>query len=285
MFGGMTADTTGRERPHPDRSGRSNTRVRYEARLRQLTVHSIQRLTPHMIRIVFRGDFSGFQSLGFDDHVKLFFPDPVTGVLTLPVINGIAPIDAPKPIGRDYTPRAFDSEAGELTIDFAVHMAGPATAWALSARVSDTLHIGGPRGSTLIPAAFEGYVLIGDDTALPAIGRRLAELPLGTPVFAVVEVDGPDDQIAFATLADLTLIWVHRQAKHGPRTLNDAIRGLFLPQNDVHTWVACEASQAKLIREQLIDDHGINPAWLKASGYWRQGETGSHVRFDDDRLS
>ncbi len=285
MFGGMTTDTTGRERPHPERSGRSTTRVRYEARLRQLSVRSVQRLTPHMIRIVFNGDFTGFQSLGFDDHVKLFFPDPVTGVLTLPVPNAVPRADAPKPIGRDYTPRAFDAETGELTIDFAVHTAGPATAWALAAKVGDTLHVGGPRGSMLIPDAFDGYVLIGDDTALPAIGRRLAEVALGTPVFAVIEVDGPDDQIAFATLADLTLTWVHRSARSGPRTLDTAIRGLFLPQNDVHTWVACEAVQAKRIREQLIDDHGVNPAWLKASGYWRDGEAGSHVRIDDTPLS
>ena len=264
-----------------ERSGRSILRVRFETKLRLLTVRSVRRLTPHMIRIAFSGDFTDFKSLGFDDHVKLFFADPETGVLTLPQPNRLPSVDGPKPIARDYTPRAFDSALGELTIDFAVHTAGPATAWAMNAKPGDTLTLGGPRGSMLIPDAFDGYVMIGDDTALPAIGRRLEELPLGTPVVVIAEVDGPEDEVVFKTLADLSLHWVHRQAKRGPKTLNDAVRGHFLPQNDVHTWVACEGEQAKLIRQQLIDDHGVNPAWLKASAYWRRGEAGAHETLGD----
>ncbi len=259
-----------------ERGGRSILRVRYETRLRQLTVLTAQYLTPHMIRITFSGDFSDFKTLGFDDHAKLFFPDPETGILTLPMPNALPVDGAPKPIGRHYTPRAFNASLGELVIDFAVHVAGPATAWALAARPGDTLHLGGPRGSMLIPDAFDGYVLIGDDTALPAIARRLEELPLGTPAFVVAEVDGPEDQIVFSTLADLTLHWVHRQAKRGPKTLNDALHGLFVPQSDVHVWVACEAEQARLIRDQLIDDHGVDPTWLKASAYWRRGVADTH---------
>ncbi len=264
-----------------ERSGRSILRVRYEPKLRLLTVRAVRQLTPHMIRISFSGDFSDFKTLGFDDHIKLFFADPVTGIVTLPEPNRLPSGDGPKPIGRHYTPRSFDAGAGELVIDFALHTAGPATAWALSAKPGDTLHLGGPRGSMLIPNAFDGYVMIGDDTALPAIGRRLEELPLGTPVVVIAEVEGPQDEIVFKTLADLTLHWVHRSAKRGPKSLNAAVHGHFLPQNDVHTWVACEGEQARLIRQQLIDDHGVKPAWLKASAYWRQGEAGAHETLGD----
>jgi len=247
-------DTTTKER-----SSRSVLRVRYELKLRLLTVRAVRRLTPNMIRISFSGDFSGFKTLGFDDHIKLLFANPETGL---------------EPIGRHYTPRAFDAAKGELTIDFALHAAGPATAWAQAAKPGDTIRLGGPRGSTLVPDAFDGYVLIGDDTALPAIGRRLEELPLGTPAFVVIEIDGPGDEVAFNTLADLSLHWVHRSARRGPKTLDDMVRGLFLPQNDVHTWVACEGEQASLIRAQLVEDHGVDPAWLKVSAYWRRGEPG-----------
>ncbi|MGG2362277.1 siderophore-interacting protein, partial [Salmonella enterica] len=69
------------------------------------------RVTPNMIRLVFAGDELGdFASLGFDDHVKIFVP---TG-------RGDTAM-------RDYTPRAFDRDARTLTLDFAVHEAGPAT--------------------------------------------------------------------------------------------------------------------------------------------------------------
>jgi len=272
-----------------ERAIRSVLRVRFETRLRLLTVRSVRQLTPHMIRVSFSGDFTDFKTLGFDDHVKLFFPDPQTGALVLPQPNRLPAETGPRPIARDYTPRAFDTgvgdSGGELTIDFAMHTtghaAGPATAWAMAAKPGDTLNLGGPRGSMLIPDAFDGYVMIGDDTALPAIGRRLEELPLGKPAFVVIEVDSPEDEIVFNTLADLTLRWVHRSAKRGPKSLSEALPGLFLPQNDVHTWVACEGSEAKLVRNQLVDDHGTNPAWLKASAYWRKGEAGAHGSVDD----
>ncbi len=260
---------------------RSMTRVRYETRLRQLTVTAVHNLTPHLLRITLTGDFDGFQSLGFDDHVKLFFPDPESGVLTLPVM-GMPPVPgATKPVMRDYTPRHFDAAAQSLDIEFALHDAGPATQWALNAKVGDQLHLGGPRGSTLIPPAFDGYVMIGDDTALPAIARRLSELSAGTPVVVVAEVDDLDDRIEFSTLADARVHWVYRQCLPGANTLHDALRGLFLPQTDIHVWVACEAVEARRIRLQLIEEHGVNPAWIKASGYWHKGHAGAEKTIED----
>ena len=82
-------------------------------------------------------------SLSFDDHLKLFFHVDAGGADHM----------------RDYTPRGFDRDAGPITIDFAVHDVRVATAWALAARVGDTLHIGGPRGSAIIAADFDWYWL------------------------------------------------------------------------------------------------------------------------------
>ena len=259
---------------------RATIRARFETRRREMTVVSADRLTPHMIRVTLHGDLAGFQSLGFDDHVKLFFADPETGVLTLPEPNMPPVPGAPKPVMRDYTPRRFDVKTGILVIDFAVHDAGPATSWALAAKPGDSLNFGGPRGSQIVPIAFDSYLMIGDETALPAIGRRLEDLPAGAKVIVLAEVETPDDRLSFETRADLTVYWVYRQANLGPRSLNDALKGMWVPQHDVHVWVACEASQARLIREQLIDDHGVNPKWLKAAAYWRRRAPGAHERLD-----
>jgi NADPH-dependent ferric siderophore reductase len=49
-------------------------RVRHEPRRRQLEVKRVERIAAHMIRVTLGGDLEGFVSLGFDDHVKLFFP-------------------------------------------------------------------------------------------------------------------------------------------------------------------------------------------------------------------
>ncbi|WP_028602189.1 siderophore-interacting protein [Ottowia thiooxydans] len=266
---------------------RASQRIRHELRLRQPSVQSVERLSPNMIRIVLQGeDLKGFTSLGFDDHVKLMLPDPATGVLSVPSVgpDGIRHADgAPRPAMRDYTPRSFDAQAGLLTLDFAVHDAGPATQWAEQAKPGQKVGIGGPRGSMIIPMAFDGYLLVGDDTALPAIARRLAELPSGAPVLVIAEVDSPADELRFETTADLRLIWVHRQgAAPGTTTLLlDALRKADLPAGDFHAWVACETSAAKAMRAHLVGERGARPAWTKAAGYWRVGAADSHETHND----
>jgi len=50
-------------------------RVRHEIKRRRLTVARVERLPPKMVRIVLGGEeLRGFTSLGFDDHIKVFFP-------------------------------------------------------------------------------------------------------------------------------------------------------------------------------------------------------------------
>lgn len=109
-------------------------RVRHELKRRRLSVRRVERLAASMLRVVFSGDdLAGFTSLGFDDHVKLFFP------------NG-----GNEEARRDFTPRRFDPDARELWIDFFLHEAGPAAAWAAGATVGQLLEVGGPRGSAII---------------------------------------------------------------------------------------------------------------------------------------
>ena len=249
---------------------RAMQRVRHELRFRVLDVVRIQKTSAHMLRITLGGaDLEGFHSPGFGDHVKLIFPDPATGELVRPSEDG------PRPTMRDYTPLNYNAQALTLDIDFALHDAGPATAWALQAQVGQRIGVGGPRGSLLIPTNFDGHLLVGDDTALPAISRRLLELPAGAPVVVLAEVDGPDDELQFKTAADLTVVWAHRQGRtHGSQLL-EALRTLELPAGDIFAWVACESTAAKAARSLLVE-RGQPTQWIKAAGYWRLGSADSH---------
>ena len=168
------------------------TRVRHEPRRRLLTVRHVERITPTMARVTLDGDLAGFVSASYDDHVKVFFPLPGDTEPTLPdpAPNGEANGAARSP-GRDYTPRRFDTGRNELIIDFALHDAGPATDWATQAKPGQQLAVGGPRGSFVVPDDFDWYLFIGDETALPAIGRRLEELRAGTRAIVVAAVTGP----------------------------------------------------------------------------------------------
>src|ERR1700689_499949 len=178
---------------------RTPRRVRHEPRRRELTVRHVETIAAHMVRVTLSGDLEGFTSLGFDDHVKLFVPDGTMNA------EG-----APNMLGRDFTPRRYDPAKDTLEIDFAIHDAGPATRWAAQAKPGDTLSLGGPRGSFIIPTAYDWHLLIGDETALPAMGRRLAELPPGTRAVVLAEIDGPADEISFKTETNTTVAWAHR---------------------------------------------------------------------------
>ncbi|SFJ63785.1 siderophore-interacting protein [Aerobium aerolatum] len=261
-------------------------RVRHEVRFRLLEVlHTVQ-LASHMVRVTLGGsDIEGFNSPGFDDHVKVFFPEPGEIAPPLPVMGekGLTfPDDRPRPAMRDFTPRRHDPVAGVLELDFALHESGPASDWARQAAPGQKLVIGGPRGSFLLPMNFDWHLLIGDETALPAIARRLEELPAGAPVIVVAEVEGEAGQIAFETRANAAIHWAHRSASApGAEPLVAALKDISFPQGDFHSWIACESSTAKRLRQILIENHGANPKWIRASGYWRRGAEGVHENFDD----
>ena len=243
------------------------TRQRHELKRRNLTVQSKTALTPGMIRVVVTGDdLSDFTSLGADDHVKLFVP-----------------IGGEKPDMRDYTPRAYDRAARTLTLDFAVHDAGPATRWAIDAKPGDPITIGGPRGSLIVPPTFDWMLLIGDETALPAIGRRVEEAPAGVRIMTVAAVADAAEEQRFETKARHEAIWVHRplDRANDPAPLLDAVRALTLPEGDGFVWIAAEARVARALRDHIVGERGHPLAWTKASGYWLKGVADAHDKLED----
>lgn len=261
----------------PDRTPR---RVRHDLRFRTLTVASVADLTPALRRIVLTGeDLDGFVSLGFDDHAKIF---PVANGETpaLPVLGPDGPVwPEPRPLARDYTPRAHDAAARTLTLDFVTGHGGPATEWAMEAQVGSILGVGGPRGSFIIPTDFSDHVLVGDETALPAIARRLQELPAGVRAWAVIEVEDESGRLPLESAADLSLTWAERRGRPrgGIETLDAAVEAALdaVDRTDAHVWIAAESAVAKALRTKLLA-MGFDAGAMKAAGYWRLGGPGAH---------
>ncbi|WP_428150083.1 siderophore-interacting protein [Brevundimonas sp.] len=245
------------------------SRVRHDLRRRDLTVAAVETLTPKMLRVVVCGDdLSDFVSLGYDDHVKLFFPPE----------RELA--EGERPPMRDFTPRAYDIAARSLTLDFALHEVGPAADWARGAKVGDALSVGGPRGSMVVADAFDWYLLIGDESALPAIARRLEELPAASRAFVLISVAGPEEEIPLTSLAPADIRWVHRPLSRAddPSPLLEALTAIELPDGEGYCWVAGEHSVARAIRAHLIERPQVNTDWLKAAAYWRKGEADAHEK-------
>ncbi|BCQ27441.1 SIP domain-containing protein (plasmid) [Caballeronia sp. NK8] len=269
-----------------DRPDLEVTRVRHALRFRLLQVTRVQALNPHLVRVSFTGDdLADFVSASFDDHVKLFFPQPGESMPALPQAGSNGPEfdpSKPRPIARDFTPRRFDTARRELDIEFALHEAGPATAWATQAAPGQYLGIGGPRGSFVIPTQFDWHLMIGDETALPAIARRLEELPEGTRVATLIEVADPSARIEFDTRADLYAQWRYRnESEHPGGELLLALRETFLPDGEGYVWAAGEATLMRAVRKLLCEERGIDKRRIRASAYWKRGEQGVHETIDN----
>ncbi|MBY5519542.1 siderophore-interacting protein [Rhizobium leguminosarum] len=238
-------------------------RIRHETRRRLLTVESVVDITPSMRRVILAGDdLADFISLGADDHIKIFIPAADGGEER-----------------RDYTPRRYDNAERRLTIDFALHEAGPVTKWAIDASPGDRLEIGGPRGSAVVSATVKRWLLIGDETALPAIGRRIEESGAGTVVTTIAAVTGPSEEQTFETSAELHVRWAHRPLSQA----TDATALLKLLstvdiQPETFIWVAAEASVTRDIRAYLLE-RGCPLGWIKASGYWVFGKADTTEKF------
>ncbi|CAD6516010.1 siderophore-interacting protein [Paraburkholderia metrosideri] len=261
-------------------------RVRHPLKFRLLQVKQVRALTPHLIRVTFTGDdLHDFVSASFDDHIKVFFPEPGTDKPALPEAGPNGPIfaEGQRPTARDFTPRRYDREARELDIEFAMHEAGPAASWAAQAKVGQYLGVGGPRGSFVVPTGFDWHLLIGDDTALPAIARRLEEMPAGKRVAVVIEVADPSAQIEFSTQAELHLVWCYRSGA-GPRgeALLRAVRDTYLPKDgEGYVWAAGESATIRAVRQHLCTERGVEKSRIRASSYWKQGAEAVHESLDD----
>ena len=245
-----------------------------------------ERLSPHLVRVHLGGE--GTRSLlaqaapdrlaATDAYVKLMLPQPGSGAVPpfdLPALRETLPPEA-LPAVRTYTLRHADPVAGTCAIDFVVHgdegLAGP---WAASARPGDLLQASGPGGMhrpTDDPAVVR--LLVGDDSALPAVAAALAAMPADARGVALVEVDGPDDELALAGPAGLELRWIHRSRVPDVvpgALLVDAVRGLPRPDGEVEVFAHGERGAMKELRGLLQDGWGLDRRALSLSAYWALG--------------
>ena len=220
-------------------------------------------------------------SASFDDHVKLLVPETAGAELSMPTMGPTGLVfeeGKPRPVMRDYTPRRYDAASKELDIDFVLGHEGPATEWASRAAPGHAIGIGGPRGSFVIPTGFAWHLLIGDETALPAIGRRLEELPEAVKAIVVVKTSADDARIALSSRCALEVQWVGGSA--GAKTLAQAVQTLVLPDGTGYAWAAGEYSEIKAVRGLLTDRLGIDRSRIRAASYWRKSVAATHEHFD-----
>ncbi|MBF0673100.1 MAG: siderophore-interacting protein [Salinibacterium sp.] len=253
---------------------------RHPMAIRTLTVDSVARLGASFVRVTLTGsDLRGFTSTGPADHVKAFFPDPVTGELAVPTMTaeGMKRPEHGSVIARDYTPRTFrpatEDSPAQLELDFVIHGTdAPASTWANAAAPGDTLVVGGPRGSHPAPTGMTRVILGADLSALPAVARWIEMLPEDVEICAFVELEHPSDAgyLDPELVHRANVIWLDG----GAGSLERAIRRLGDIGDDTYLWLAGEADALVPVRRYLRRELSLPATQVKVDGYWRRGEQG-----------
>jgi NADPH-dependent ferric siderophore reductase len=238
-------------------------------------VIEVIRLTPAMVRVVLGGDgLEQFEPTPFTDQYEnaLFVPDgaPYTVPFDLDAARATAPEH--RPVGRRYTIRVWDPIERQLAIDFVVHGdIGFAGRWANHAAVGDRLQFVGPTGSYAPSPTADWHLMVGDESALPAIAASLERVRPGTPALVVGVVDGPSHELDLVCPGDVKVHWVHRDTRPGDHgLLVAAVEATEFPDGDVDVFVHGEASEVRDVRRHLIAGRGIPREGTSISPYWRR---------------
>jgi len=237
-----------------------------ELRFRTVTLVSRESLAPNYVRVRLEGDeLAGFDSPGSDDHMRLFFPTQMPS--TVEELRA-----APS---REYTPLFWGENW--LEVEFAVHGdEGVAAPWAASAPLGSQIGVGGPRGSAVLTGTPGAWLLVGDETAIPAI-RRYAALIGDAPARIVIEVPSAQDEIAIE--APVGVEWLHRgEAPSGSAliALLDSLTAADAVGEHPFVFIAAEQSIVKPGRA-LLERWGVDSAHATVKGYWKRGEAEYHA--------
>ncbi len=240
-------------------------RVRREPpRFRRVHVVRAERLSPRFVRVVVAGP----ELAGFD------VPEPAASVrVLLPGPSGLAPLqwdgnefllpDGSRPPIRTFTPWKLDGDG--LALGVVLHGAGVASSWAEGAGPGDEVAVSGPGRGYRIDETADRYVLLGDETAVPALDQLRALLRV--PVETHVEVVDPESLPPLGG----AIVWHVAEPGAPPgSTLAAALRSIELGPG-TRVWAAGEAAAVQRLRRHLFDERGVPRTHTSIRGYWQAG--------------
>lgn len=166
-------------------------------------------------------------------------------------------------VKRRYTIRHARPETGELDLDVLLHGEGPGSQWGALANPGDEVSFQGPRGKLDLRAA-QWHLLVGDESALPAIASICESLPDDEPAVAVIETRDRADELPVRA----QLRWAHRGAgvPGTPDHLLAALADLAMPVGGAGYLMGETRSMVSL--RTVLESRGFAHDALFVKGYW-----------------
>ena len=227
--------------------------------------------SPRLLRITLAGD--GLRSLVVDQpaaSVRLLVPSPDDDGLEMPTWDGneFLLADGSRPILRTFTPLRVDNGAGCLDLEIVRHEGGAISSWAETAAPGNPAALSGPGRGVELPHGVTQLIVLGDETALPAVGQLMEWLSEEVEVEAHVEVISKDAVVEMPGDDD-AVTW-HVSVSDPPGSaLVEVARSFGDLSESTHLWAAGEASAMQAIRSHLFTDLGLPRTRATVRGYWK----------------
>lgn len=253
-------------------------------RMLNLTVRGRERISPHFVSVTLGGDdFQHLDRSGYDQAGRLFFPRPGQDGFVIPSsdkwMRQYALLSAAKrPRVRMYSIRRFRPEMSEIDIEVVIHEESPGTpaaagsAWALAAEPGDQVGFL-DEGYCYVPTPDATWqLLVGDESALPAVLAILERSADALPAEVFLEVPA-DEDVRHEVTANARIHWLPRNdpaTKPGTLALQ-AVKDAHLRPGPFYTWTAGESALPTGLRRHLVNDRDIPRSDIAFLGYWKHG--------------
>ncbi|MBB2891513.1 siderophore-interacting protein [Flexivirga oryzae] len=255
--------------------------------LYRVEVDQSERVSPNVQRLTFAGDdLRTIPQHGYDQWFRLFLPHPdgTTDFDAVPEKFGIGGYlryltkkSGTRPPFRSYTVRTLRRERGELDVDFVIHgdtgIAGP---WAQQAERGERAVIL-DQGRGFDPLDDANFVLlVGDDSALPAVAGILRDLPRDAQGLAIIELGDDDDRQSLDAPEHFEVRWLSRPDSHAtPGLAALAEVQAFTPSDPatLQVYVGGEQAMVAGCRRHLVGA-GVPKTRIQFTGYWKVGRAG-----------
>lgn len=178
---------------------------------------------------------------------------------------------------RTLTPLAVrdDGTSAELDVDVVLHDEAPLTRWARAAVPGAPAAVSGTGSGYEIDPAATRFVLLGDESAAPAVATLLEALPSTAQVQVHLECRATAEPVTVPDHPAATVTWsVLPDGAPSGDTLVAAAATVDL-DGSTRVWAAGEAAAVQRIRKLLFDERGLTRSQATVRGYWKAGREGT----------
>lgn len=238
----------------------------------EVTVVERAELSPRMLRVTLEGDV--FRRIEIDQpamSIRFVVPWPGES-LELPEWNGneFLLADGRRPALRTFTPLRHDVDRGRLDLEIVRHDGGAVSGWAETVGQGSTAAFSGPGAGYDFPQDAARLLVVGDETAMPAIRQLIEMAPDGIALDVHVETVTPEARpdLEARDVDDVTWYDTPSGALPGGALVAYVEALTSLPAT-THVWAAGEASSVQRIRNHLFKTLGIERSRGTVRGYWK----------------